>query len=227
MQGGTGLSAKSIKQRDPTDRAPLTRARISSAGLELADRDGVEALSMRRLAGELGAGTMTLYGHFTDKRELLDAVIETAVTEQELPRLEGSWRDQVRQMVAYSNELFARHPSVVEIWARQPVLGTRSLRGVEAGLQILQEAGFEADEAVNAFRLLVTYTYGFALFSAARSERAALEGTRAALGALPPEGYPRLSEAAGAHAEAMGGEEAFAYGLERILDGLKARLEAG
>jgi AcrR family transcriptional regulator len=181
---------------------------------------------MRRLADELGAGTMTLYGHFTNKRELLDAVIETAVAEVELPRFEGSWRDQIRQLGAYNRDLFARHPSVVEIWARQPVLAAGTLHGVEAGLQILEEAGFEAEEAVKAFRLLVTYSFGFELFSAARSNPDARESARAALGALPPEAYPRLSEAAGAFAAAMGSEEAFAYGLDRILDGLEANLEA-
>jgi AcrR family transcriptional regulator len=205
----------------------LSRDRIARAGLELADRDGVDALSMRRLADELGSGTMTLYGHFTDKRELLDAVVETAVAELELPRFEGSWRDQIRQLGAYTRELFARHPGVVEIWARQPVLAAGTLHGVEAGMRILEEAGFEAEEAAKAFRLLVTYTFGFELFSGARSTRGASESARAALAELPPESHPRLSEAAGTFSAAMGSEEAFAYGLDRILDGLEASLAAG
>lgn len=204
----------------------MSRDRIARAGLELADREGVDALSMRRLADELGAGTMTLYGHFTDKRELLDAVIDTAVADLELPRFEGTWRDQIRQFGAYSRELFARHPSVVEIWARQPVFAAGALHNVEAGLQILAEAGFEAAEAAKAFRLLITYTFGFELFSMPRSRRTTRESTGAALGALPPGGYPRLSGAPGDFAAAMAGEEAFAYGLDRILDGLEASLAA-
>src|SRR5919108_453171 len=173
-----------------------------------------------RRAVELGAGTMTLYWHFTDKRELLDAVIGTAVAGLKLPRFEGSWRDQIRQLAAYSRELLARHPSVLEIWARQPVLAADTLGGVEAGLRILEEAGFDPEEAVKAFRLLVTYTFGFELFSEPRSKRATRESARAALRKLPPEGYPHLSETAGPFAAAMGSEEAFAYGLDRILDGL-------
>ena len=218
------MSAGSTRQRARSDRLPLSRERIASAGLELADREGIDALSMRRLADELGAGTMTLYGHFRDKRELLDAVIDAAVAEHELPRLAGPWREQVRQLVAYSRERFADHPSVVEIWARQPVLGAAGLRWVEAGLQVLEDAGFEAEDAVKAFRLVVNYTYGFALFSAPRSRAATRESTRATLAALPAESYPRLSQAADAFAAAMGSEEAFAYGLERILDGLEASL---
>jgi AcrR family transcriptional regulator len=182
---------------------------------------------MRRLADELGSGTMTLYGHFTDKRELLDAVIETAVAELELPSFEGSWRDQIRQLGAYTRHLFARHPGVVEIWARQPVLAAGTLHGVEAGMRILEEAGFEAEEAAKAFRLLVTYTFGFELFSGTRSKGSARESARAALGALPPGSFPRLSGAAGAFAASMGSEEAFAYGLDRILDGLEASLTSG
>ena len=206
---------------------PLSRERIARAGLELADRDGVDALSMRRLADELGAGTMTLYGHFTDKQELLDAVIDTAVADLEPPRFEGTLRDQIHQLSARNRELFARHPSVLAIWARRPVVAPGALHGVEAGLQVLHDAGFQAEEAVKAFRLLVTYTFGFELFSAGRTGADAREGARAALGALPPETYPRLSEWAGPFAAAMGSEEAFAYGLDRIIDGLEASLAAG
>lgn len=226
FKGETGLSARPTRRRARSDRAPLSRERIARAGLELADRDGVDALSMRRLAAELRAGTMTLYGHFKDKRELLDAVIDIAVTEQELPRFEGPWRDQIRQLVAYSNELFARHPSVVEIWARQPVLGARGLRWVEAGLEILENAGFESEEAVKAFRLLVVYTYGFALFGAPRSGLAARDSASAALEALPTGDYPHLTRSARAFAAAMGSEEAFEYGLHRLLDGLETSLAA-
>jgi AcrR family transcriptional regulator len=222
----TRLPRKTSKPHQAANRRPLSPERIAAAGLELADRDGVEALSMRRLADELGAGTMTLYGHFRDKRELLDAVIDAAVAESELPRLEGSLRDQVRQFATYSGELFARHPSVVEIWARQPVLGPASLRNVEAGVRILEEAGFEPEEAVKAFRLLVTYIFGFALFSMPRSAPGEREGTRTALASLPPEEYARLRETAGPFSGAMVGDETFAYGLERILDGLEASLAA-
>jgi AcrR family transcriptional regulator len=202
----------------------LSRERVARAGLELADREGVDALSMRRLAQKLGTGTMTLYWHFKDKNDLLDAINDAAVTEQELPALRGPWRERIHQLVGYTRGLFARHPSIVEIWARQPVLGGAALRGVEAGLEILQTAGFDREESVLAFRLLVIYTYGFALFSGPRADRTALDGTRAALAALPQDRYPRLREAAGAFAAAMASEEAFTYGLERILDGLEASL---
>ena len=205
-------------------RVRLSRERLAKAGLELADREGVDGLSMRRLAEKLGVGTMTLYGPFRDKQELLDAVNDAAVAEAKVPRLRGPWRQRIRQLIGHSRELFSRHPCVVEIWARQPVLGTGALRWVEAGLETLEDAGFEPEDAVKAFRLLVVYTYGFTLFSRPRSDVAARESTRAALASLPEELYPRLREAAAPFAAAMASEEAFAYGLERILDGLEAKL---
>ena len=215
------MAVRTTKSRG---RARLTRERIARAGLALADRDGVDGLSMRRLAEKLGVGTMTLYGHFRDKQDLLDAVNDAAIAEAEIPRLRGSWRQRIQQLIAHSRELFSRHPCVVEIWARQPVLGTGALRWVEAGLETLEDAGFEPEEAVKAFRLLVVYTYGFTLFSRPRADTAAREKTRAALASLSGELYPRLREAAAPFAAAMASDEAFAFGLDRILDGFEAQL---
>ncbi len=224
MQGRTGVPSKS---RTRAARAPLSRERIARAALDLGDVEGIDALSMRRLAAELGAGTMTLYGHFGDKQELLNAIVAAAAAEQPLPEFSGTWREQAHQLAAHIRQMFARHPCVVDIWARQPVVGAGALRGPEAGMRILDEAGFEPDEAAKAFRLVVTYIFGFALFSAPRSKPRARESTRRALADLPAETHPHLSEAAGAFSEAMASDEAFAYGLDRILDGLEMRLAAG
>ena len=212
-------------RRASTTRPTLSRDRIVRAALELADREGVDSLSMRRLANHLGAGTMTLYGHFANKEDLLNAALDAAAAEKDLPEFQGSWREQVHQLIAHARGLHQRHASAVEIWARQPVLGRVGLRWPEAGLRILEEAGFPEREAVVAFRLLVTYTYGFALFSRPRSGdgRAA---TQAALAQLPPDVFPRLHNAAHNFGDAMASEETFEYGLERVLDGLQARLES-
>ena len=102
--------------------------------MEIVDRDGLDRLSMRRVAEALGVGTMTLYGYFRDKDELLDALIDAAVGD-ERPTLSGSWREQLRQLVRVAHQNLTAHPSVVEIRFRQPVLRPEALRFGEAGME--------------------------------------------------------------------------------------------
>src|SRR6059036_795279 len=93
-------------------RARLTRDQVAAAALELLDREGLEALSMRRLAEELGVGTMTLYGYFRSKNELLDAVVDAAVAERGPFRFEGTWQEQIRRLMHGSRRRLGRHPGL-------------------------------------------------------------------------------------------------------------------
>lgn len=209
----------------PTSRrSKLTREEVAAAALELLDRHGFDALSMRRLAEDLGVGTMTLYGYFASKRELLDAVMDAAFADGPPVEPGGEWRDQLRALILAARSSLVRHPGLVQIRERQPILTPDALRFAERGLEVLQEAGFETPEATHAFRLLFTYTFGFAAFSPADTLEDDRAAARTALRALPQEQFPRLIAAAEDASGAMGGEEVFEYGLERILDGLEARL---
>ena len=204
-------------------RPRLTRSDIAAAALALADADVLEALSMRGLAERLGVGTMTLYGYFRSKDELLDALVDAAVMETPLSPSEGDWTDQLRTVAHAARQGLLRHPSLVELRVRRPVLRPEALRFGEAVLSILRTAGFEIDEAVAAFRLLFTYTVGFAALSPEDSTESDRAAARAAIGSLPPDEFPALTEARDAASAAMGGEEVFADGLDRIIDGLAAR----
>lgn len=221
-----GASAKheprASAAREP--RAELSRAAVARAALELLDRDGLDALSMRRLADELGVGTMTLYGYFRNKGELLDAVVDSAVSDADAPALRGGWKEQLRSHVLNARRSLQRHPSLVELRVRRPVLRPEALRFSETALGILRGAGFDVREGTAAFRLLFTYTFGFAALSPAGSTEDDRRAAQAALVALPPEEYPALTEAREEATRAMGGDEVFEYGLDRILDGLEARL---
>ena len=199
---------------------------MARAGLALLDREGFDALTMRRLAEDLGVGTMTLYGYFRNKRELLDALMDVAVSERVLPPAEGHWRERLGGLIRQARRNLVAHPGLVQIRVRQPVLRPEALRFAEAGLSILLDAGFDKREAARAFRLLFTYSFGYAAFSPSDSVEEDRAAARAALGALPPESYPALASAVDEASEAMGGEEAFEDGLECILDGLEARLAA-
>jgi AcrR family transcriptional regulator len=205
-------------------RTGLTREQVAHAALELADGDGLDALSMRTLAERLGVGTMTLYGYYRNKDELLDAVVDAAVGDGAPPDGGGEWREQLRAVVMHARRSLLRHPSLVELRVRRPVLRPEALRFSERSLRILRDAGLDVREATAAFRLLFTYTFGFAALSPAEATEADRRAAFAALAALPPEEYPALTEAREEASEAMGGEEVFEYGLERILDGLAARL---
>jgi len=205
----------------------LSRERVALAALVLVDSHGLDALSMRRLAAELGVGTMTLYHYFPSKRELLDAVVDVAFAQQDPPRLEGSWREQIALLAGWARGTIARHPGLAQIRAGVPILRPEALRFSEDGLRVLEDAGFDTAEAVKAYRLLFTYTVGFSLLSSPAAENQARDAARQALAALPPEYYPRLSAAVEEAAEAMAGDVVFDYGLERLLDGLEMRLGPG
>jgi AcrR family transcriptional regulator len=205
-------------------RGGLSRGQIAHAALEIVDHEGLDALTMQRVAEAVGAGTMTLYGYYRSKDELLDAVVDAAV-EEGVPATGGaSWRDQLHELAHVAHDMLNRHPALVQIRLRQPVLRPESLRFGEAALKILFGAGFDAREATQAFRLLFTYVFGFAGLSPEQTAEQAKRQAAVAIAALPPERFPHLTEAAAEAATAMAGEEQFEYGLERILDGLEASL---
>jgi AcrR family transcriptional regulator len=205
-------------------RGTVSRERIAQVALRIADEEGIDALSMRGLAKRLGVGTMTIYGHIEGRDDLLDAIVDCAVSEREPFVSDGDWRQQLRGSVLVVRKGLLRHPSLVELRARRPVLRPEALRFSEHLLGVLRAAGFEPTESAQAFRLLFTYTFGYAAFSPAEATEADRAEARAALAELPRDEYPALAESLQPASEAMGGEAAFEYGLDRILDGLAARL---
>lgn len=203
----------------------LSRERILEVALELLDRDGLDALSMRRLADQLGAGTMTLYGYFHDKGELLDAVADAALSEEPLPPLRGSWKSRLRLIAQHARRSVERHPALGAARLTRPMLSPGALRLTEAAAGILRRAGFDAADAARAYRLMFSYVVGFASFSPQGSAQDLTRAAHAAIARLSPDEYPVLTGMASAAADAMGGDEQFEYGLALILDGLEARLQ--
>jgi AcrR family transcriptional regulator len=198
---------------------------IARVALELIDTDGLDSFSMQRLAEALGMGTMTLYGYFRNKDELLEAVVDTAVKGATAPRLAGPWPEQMRALVNAAYRGLRRHPALVEIRFRQPILRPHALRFGENVMRILVQAGFAPDEAASGFRLIFTYTFGFAGLSPERDLTTSRHQAAAAAARLPSEEFPNLTATAAQWTKAIAGSEQFEYGLDRILDGLKARLE--
>ena len=218
----TTVKASAGPRRKRGRRHGLSREQIAEAALELVDRDGLNALTMQRLAEQLGIGTMTVYGYFRSKDELLDAIIDAAVGDAQLPTRTGSWREQMRELVKFAHQRLVRHPALVALRLRGPVLRPEALRFGEAILGILYDAGFDSAQAAQSFRLLFTYVHGYAALSPAVTTDDQRRQAAAAIALLPEDRYPNLKRAAGEASRAMAGEEAFAFGLERILDGLEA-----
>jgi AcrR family transcriptional regulator len=212
---------------DPsTSRGALSRERIARSALELLDREGVEALTMRRLAAELGVGTMTLYGYFRTKEELIDAAVD-AVIEEAGVRIRGrTWRDQLANLMRDVRRELARHPAGVRIRLSRPLISPGALRVTEAGMRVLESAGFDKRQAARAYESLLVYTLGFATFCSPESAEAVKRQARAALAVLPPEEYPAVTGAGRELTETLFGDAQFEFGLERLLDGLEAVLSA-
>ncbi len=199
----------------------MSREQIAEAALELVDREGLDALTMQRLAEQLGIGTMTVYGYFRSKDELLDAIVDAAVGDAQLPARTGPWREQLSELVHFAHQRLVAHPALVALRLRGPVLRPEALRFGEAVLDILYDAGFESAEAALSFRLLFTYLLGYAALSPSDTTEEQRRQAAAAIAQLPEDMYPNLKRAADEASRAMAGEEAFAFGLERILDGLE------
>jgi AcrR family transcriptional regulator len=216
--------------RAPTTRArergELSREEIAEVALALADREGVDAVTMRGLARELGVGAMTLYGYFRSKDELMDAAADRAAEEVSLPSREGPWRRQLRALVGEMHRVLQRHPSGFQLRSQRPLISRGVMRTTNAGLAILREAGFDKVRAARAWRCLFVYTFGFAGFNPESVPEETRQEWKARGLTFPPDELPWVVDALPELIETMTGSDPFFHGLDLILDGLAAQLEA-
>lgn len=134
----------------------LTRERVLQAGLGLVDREGVEALTMRRLGKELGVEAMSLYGYVANKQDLLDGVL-ARVYEEVAPVVTGTWEERLRAIARQVRHVLLRHPHVVGLVAARPVSGARGLHVVESALAELRDAGLDPVSAQQALTLVLGF----------------------------------------------------------------------
>lgn len=179
---------------------------------------------MRRLAEELGVGTMTLYGYFRNKEELLDAMVDAAAEQIRIPNRRGGWRSRIGALMEEIRRTLGERPVGVLLRQGRPMWSPGALRVSEAGIQVLREAGFGKADAARAYRSLFNYTFGHAAFTAPDVSSEMRRQALAALASLPQDQYPAQTEAASELANAIGGEAQFRYGLDLLLDGLEAKL---
>lgn len=205
-------------------RTALGREEIARAALEMLDEEGVQALTMRRLADRLGAGTMTLYGYFRSKQELLDAAVGAAVEDFHWsPDTGGSLRDRLRAHQKAVREMLLVHPALPQLRAHQPMVQPAAFRLSEPAMRMLLDAGFPPEEAARTFRVLFVYVLGSMLFGPDELTAEQRRGIKAALLLLPDDEFPAIARMPDELAASMGGEVQFDYGLDLILDGIEAR----
>jgi AcrR family transcriptional regulator len=211
-------------------RTPLTRDRVLQAAVDLADRGGNEALSMRKLGQELGVDAMALYRHVRGKDDLLDGLVEVIVGQIERPIAGGNWKTNLRQQAMAARAVMLRHPWARRVLEQRGTGGPACLAYIESVLATLHDGGFSIELAHHALHVLSSRIFGFTqdLFEEPGPtdpppDEAAMVRALA--------GYPRVVELAMAasHDGVLGpcdDDVEFAFGLDLTLDGLE-RVRAG
>ena len=208
-------------------RTPLSRDRILRAAIDLADRDGFEACTMRKLGAQLGVEAMSLYRYVTSKEDLLSGLVDLVFAEVEVDEPGTTeWRTAMRDRAHSHRAAMRRHNWAIGLMEGRMQPGPASLRVHDATLGILREAGFPFRAAVHANSALDAYVYGFALQERglpAQADGATAEVMREQARHVPEmRDYPYLVEAMGEFADAGYDYDAeFAFGLELILDGIE------
>ena len=215
----------------------LSAERVLRAAVGLADREGIEAVTMRRLAQELGAGAMSLYHHVPNKEALRDGMVDLVFSEIELPSTEVEWKEALRRRAVSTRKALRRHPWAVGLMEATKSPGPADLRLHDAVLGCLRRAGFSIPMSVQAYSVQDAYIYGFALqektlpigtrdefAEVARGRVEEIESRTADAARL----YPNLAEVVGGYVakEGFSGDEAFELGLDVILNGLEGLLGA-
>lgn len=151
------------------ERVPLSRERVLATALRLVDAEGLDALTRRRLAAELGRDAMSLYRYAPDRAALLDGIVELVLAELEIPDDGQDWRTRLRRTAHSFRKLALAHPHVVSLIVTRPIstpLGLRSLgtlRPLEHMLTLLTDAGFSPPMALRIHRLYTGFLYGHIL----------------------------------------------------------------
>ncbi len=202
-------------------RQPLSRERIVEAALALADRDGPDAVTMRRLGRELDVEGMALYGYFASKAELLGAAAERILSELELQPAPGaSWQDRVRHVIASWAGLRDRHPGGFQLLYAQRSWARREFEPIEELLDALRAAGLPPERSILAYHTLVWMLDGILLSRGYRDDP--VSGVwRRGVELVDPAAYPRYVEAA-PYAASLSGRAIFDYGADLLVRGLES-----
>jgi AcrR family transcriptional regulator len=225
---GTRASAGSIWElperglRGP--RARFSRADIAAAGIAITDRDGLERLTMRDVASELGLGTMSLYGYVPSKDDLTQLMVDALMAEYAFTAAPaGDYQTAVVALAVQAREIARRHPWVALLTAgRPPVPGPNGLRYLDGFLGLLSKSGLKSEAKLELIALISGFAtmYGAMLATPARQA----EAPAAAVAAAAASGqYPHLAAALSDAGPPRTGEEVFRSCIARLVDAVTSR----
>ncbi len=207
-------------------RVPLSRDRVLEAAMRLADAGGIESLTMRRLAQELGVEAMTLYYHVANKDDILNGIVDNVVREFELPTRSGDWKAEIRRMAMSAYEVLLRHPWAANLVLSASGISPARLRYMDSILRSVREAGFSAEMTDHAYHAIESHIMGFTLWEVgmnlgSREDLQALATNF--LAELSVGDFPYLAEHVEQHLKPRRADDPgeFELGLNLILDGLE------
>jgi AcrR family transcriptional regulator len=213
-------------------RDPLTRSRVIEAALRIMDAEGLDAVTMRRVARELGVEAMSLYNHVkSGKEELLEGMTDAVMTKFEFPPATGDWMEDARAMCREWRRLLGLHPGVMQLLAERhkPLEGLAVYRAMDAALGVLRRAGLTEREAAQAFNALGGYIMGFVMMEQGLmlgNDHDHARAHEAVVDALQDAGFPNVLACVPYFSECPSDAQ-FDFGLELMIRGIEASVERG
>ncbi len=210
----------------------LTKQRVLSGAIALADEIGIEAFTIRKLAAALDVKPMTIYHHVPSKEKILDGMVDIVFEEIALPPEDLDWQIAIRIRCASMREVLSTHFWAPPIMESRTSPGHETLRHHDAVLGCFRRGGMSLEMSAHAYAILDSYIYGFALEEASLPGGGGEEITIAAedlVAALPRDTYPYLFEFTMEHALQRGYSfgNSFEFGLDLIIDGLSHAADRG
>ena len=205
----------------------MSRERVLRAAIDFSDVNGIDSLSMRKLARELGVEAMTLYYYVANKQDLLEGMSDLVAAEIELPAEDLDWRSATRSRAKSAHAALVRHQWVTPLWMRV-MIGPARMRYMDSALGVYRRAGLTPASTELAFHAVENHVVGYALQEVSFPLEAddLADAARSFLENLPADEYPHLAEHVHqhlTHEEIESGS--FEFGLEQLLDGIE-RLRA-
>jgi AcrR family transcriptional regulator len=207
-----------------TTRTPLSRDLVLQTAVALADAGGIGALTMRKLAAELGVEAMSLYHHVANKDDILDGIIDVVAAEIDLTD-DGDWKSTTRRRAVSARDALARHPWAGSLWVARFNLGPARMRYMDVALRTLREGGLNEGLTHHAYHAIENHILGYMLqqlsFGVDMGDLEELG--KQFLELLPADEYPDLALHVRQHMEEPPPEEEteFEFGLRLILDGVE------